>query len=502
MLASRPVDTDDGRGKRAELQGQAGAASRRRLFVDLTAAIALPSQADPAMGRFGRDLARRLLRSNEPRAVPVAFRDGTLFAVPDDVIERLWRQAASARDAKLHWRAAGDPIPSDGERELPPDTTRPDGGARPPGGPASRALRWAARNAVQHLPASMREHVRAILIHSREIVRTLLRRPLRAAAAGSRSDRQPGRDTPLAQLRSVVHPQPGDVLFIGDVDSDFVPLRRLSEWRQASGLRVACVAARFSPDRRASRAAAVPLAEAVALIDAADLILTRSTARARELREVAAAQGRPAPPIEEIEFGHDPTRPASGTGALPARLAGCRFALVVGTVEAGSNLGLLLRCWRRLLAEDAAFTLDLVIVGRPGKGAAAAMSEIQAQPLINRVSWADSCPATLLGVLYENCHVVLCPGVTDAAAMAVDAALAHGREAFVADPAALPEAPHAAALLLDPSDEEAWVAALREAAARPARRFDPPAQPSGDEAAAVVLSALGRLHARASSEAG
>lgn len=179
---------------------------------------------------------------------------------------------------------------------------------------------------------------------------------------------------------------------------------------------------------------------------------------------------------------------------LPTLLAGKQYALAVSTVEPRKNYGLLLRCWQRFCEASTGVPLDLVIVGRSGAGAGDIEREILAHPLLNKhVFWLDICSDTLLSRLYEAAHVVLYPSFVEGWGLPVTEALGYGREVIASDSAAIPEAAFGLATLLDPRNEEAWVAAIHAAAARPRRCIAAPALPTWESAAADVLRGLVQL---------
>jgi glycosyltransferase involved in cell wall biosynthesis len=297
----------------------------------------------------------------------------------------------------------------------------------------------------------------------------------------------------------VVHPGPGDVLWTAGLYSNCVPLRAIAELRARTGLRVVATCfdlirvthPQFNPPDMATE---LFQGEAVALLDAADLLLAISEDSRRELLTLAEHTGRPAPPVQVLRLGVDfAARKAQAVAdppMVPHDFPPDRFALAVGTVEPRKNYGLLVRAWEHLAA-DSSFPLDLVIVGRPGHGVDASVAEIERSPLFGRrILWLENCPDAMLRRLYEACHFVLCPSFAEGWGLPVGEALSFGRHVIAADRGALPEAGRGLARLLDPQDEESWRLAIAEAAAAPRRSVTAVDLPTWEAAAATVADAL------------
>jgi len=445
--------------------------------------------------RVEREIARRLLARSEFRAIPVVFNQGgLLLALARADVARIFAVQPPGGRQGLRLRTPGVRTPAPATPtahpvRIPQQTTA--------------GLRRAARASVARVPPAVREDVRAILIHSRQIVRTALyRRKGPNSEASAEATHASLQKDMLPVLRMVVHPHPSDVLWTAGLYSNFVPLRRIAELRMRTGLTVVATCydlirvmhPQFNPPSMGTELFA---ADAAALLDASDLVLAISEATRADLLAFAERARRVAPPVQVVRLGSD--LPASTTPSelqipvCPRDLPSRPFALAVGTVEGRKNYGLLVRIWERLAA-DPQFPLDLVIVGRLGFEADDSAAEIEGSPLFgSRIVWLERCPDQVLRQLYEQCHVVLCPSLAEGWGLPVAEALAFGRHVIASDRGALPEAGQGLARLLDPADEAGWCAAVAEAAAAPRLTVDPPDASTWDQAAASVAASLQRL---------
>jgi glycosyltransferase involved in cell wall biosynthesis len=456
-----------------------------RLFVDLTTSLALAEMPPIGILRVEEEIGNRLLESFHRGAIPVVFRDdGRMMALSPVNVARIFAARSKAGSQETHLRTR--------------DTRGTPAATVSPGRPrlktrAIAGLRRAARAGVARMPVPVRDDMRAILIHSGQIVRK--------AIYGAATPRQGARIHAeiTSDLRMAVHPGPGDVLWTAGLYSNCVPLRAIAELRARTGLRVVATCfdlirvthPQFNPLDMATE---LFQGDAVALLDAADLVLAISEDSRRELLTLAERTGRRAPPVQVVrlgvDFGARKAQAAADPPVVPQDFPPDRFALAVGTVEPRKNYGLLVRAWERLAA-DSSFPLDLVIVGRPGYGADASVAEIERSSLFGRrILWLENCSDAMLRRLYKTCHLVLCPSFAEGWGLPVAEALSFGRHVIAADRGALPEAGQGLAQLLDPQDEESWRLAIAAAAAAPRRSVIAVNLPTWEAAAATVADAL------------
>jgi hypothetical protein len=516
-----------------------------RVLVDVTTSLMLAGSPPVGISRVEGEIARRLLLSTDIRPIPVVFRydDGLLFALNPEQVARIFLAEPIA--------AAEGPPPR------APDSSSVEAAAESPPRPlaveprrtlavelrlrVTAGLRRTARASVEYMPNALREDMRAILIHARQIVRTIFYSgrgsvpvpsgrgsvpvpsgrgsvpvpvgsvPIPIGSVPVPISAQPNyvaalRDQILPTLRMVVYPRPGDVLWTAGLYSNFVPLRTIAEMRVRTGLRVVTtcydlIRVMHPQFNAAAMGAELFTADTVALLDASDLVLAISESTRRDLQDFAARLGRGVPATQVIRLGSNlamrDTRSEHQDGAsLPLDLGRRCFALAVGTVEPRKNYGLLLRIWERLAA-DPSFPLDLVIVGRRGFGAEDSILEIERSPLFgSRILWLESCPDETLRRLYDACHLVLYPSFVEGWGLPIVEALSLGRHVIASDRGAMIEASQGYGQLLDPEDEDAWTEAIAAASTAPRIEVILPDPPDWDITAAMVDKHLRRLLAK------
>ncbi|MDD3444404.1 MAG: glycosyltransferase family 1 protein [Zavarzinia sp.] len=124
----------------------------------------------------------------------------------------------------------------------------------------------------------------------------------------------------------------------------------------------------------------------------ARLIIVNSAFTKRDMEAHLAARGLPAPPLATIPLGIEDAFRHTAAAAPPPAVP---YFVVVGTIEPRKNHALLLRLWRRLVAEQGGRAPRLVVIGRRG--------------------WANEDVFALLdGASDLSRHVVECGGLDDA----------------------------------------------------------------------------------------
>ena len=156
----------------------------------------------------------------------------------------------------------------------------------------------------------------------------------------------------------------------------------------------------------------------------------------------------------------------------PARLEelGVRppYVLFVGTIERRKNLVRLVRAHRRLAAEGLPHTL--VLNGSPGWGADTVDREIAGfGGTVVRTGGLD---AATLDALYRHAEAFAYPSLYEGFGLPVLEAMQHGVPVVASNTSSIPEVAGDAALLVDPTDEDALADALRRVLTDDALRAD------------------------------
>jgi glycosyltransferase involved in cell wall biosynthesis len=474
-LGRRLPDATDGGGGRSDPV---------RVFFDVSTSFSWRGRPAVGIVRTERELFRHLLGRADLCVIPVLYHDNEFRALSAEAALALVGPAtAPAESAPTAPPAA--PARAGVDRAWLAGLLRPLAGA----------ARGAARRLLARLPAAARGDARLALIHARQAFRELAyRRPGAARPAPA-----PGAEIDLSL---VVHPDAGDILFLGGLNWDVVNWSRIAELRARTGLRVASVMYDLIPMKFPEFLPAPPHGYHncfLHMIDNSDLIFCISASTEADLGAFVAASGRPPVATQVIHLGADvPAAPDPAEIAEPAtraRLARGRFALAVGTLEIRKNHALLVDLWAELLA-DPAFDLDLVVVGMPGWEADEVTRRLRALPGFGtRVLWFQRLSDAGLSWLYARCHVVVFPSLYEGWGLPVVEALLHGRPVIASNRGATPEAGFGLATLLDPADRAGWRAALLAEARAPRRDIavPPGTLPRWEHAAAAVARRLASL---------
>lgn len=189
---------------------------------------------------------------------------------------------------------------------------------------------------------------------------------------------------------------------------------------------------------------------------AADRVITDS---AFSKSEIVEAYGLPADTIDVVPLAASPAFSPGPPMPLPRQYP-AEFVLHVGDLHARRNLPMLARVVAALRRERAT-DLALVCVGRD-RGSADALHAIARQtggsPL---VVLEDRTSEATLVALYRSAAAFVYPSRYEGFGLPLLEAMCCGTPAIAARSSSLPEVAGDAAILLDPDDEAAWLAALR-----------------------------------------
>jgi hypothetical protein len=272
----------------------------RRVFVDITTSLMLAGQQSTSLSRVEGEVAGRLLSSNL-NFIPVVFRnDGLLFALSPAQVALIFSFKPAAGSQGNHPSKQASLTPSAKraaalitDRKAPLQPSLPTRLRLV----ATATLRYAAAALVARASDTVRQDARAILIHFRRIVRSII-----YGHPGSATSTPVSSILPTLQM--VVYPRSGDVLWTAGLFGDFVPLRRIGEMRARSGLRVVtCCGVTHRQPSLSNMGDELFTADAVALLDASDLVLAICERTRHELLALAARSGRKPPTVQVLQVG-------------------------------------------------------------------------------------------------------------------------------------------------------------------------------------------------------
>jgi len=207
-------------------------------------------------------------------------------------------------------------------------------------------------------------------------------------------------------------------------------------------------------------------------LEHAALIIANSNSTADDITSYAKRHARRLPPIHvgllgvEPSFLKPPTEPIS---APP-------YFVCVGTIEPRKNLAFLLMIWRRLAERMGPLAPHLVLVGNRGWENETVVDQLERShvvtSLVHEVANLGDCH---VASLVAGARALLAPSLAEGFDLPVVEALSLGTPVIASDiPVHRELAPPA--MLIDPLDGPAWLAALKAAAVTPVRRspYEPP----------------------------
>jgi glycosyltransferase involved in cell wall biosynthesis len=161
----------------------------------------------------------------------------------------------------------------------------------------------------------------------------------------------------------------------------------------------------------------------------AHFIVTTSFS-AGELEATRKSLGAPPAAVSVIPLAHEfPGWPRNATPLGPPNeledLAGCAFVLCVGTVEVRKNHLLLLSVWEELEAELGERLPKLVVAGRRGWKARAALRKLDAPP--RGIVFAEAPNDEALGWLYSACSFTIFPSLFEGWGLPIGESLWFGK---------------------------------------------------------------------------
>lgn len=205
----------------------------------------------------------------------------------------------------------------------------------------------------------------------------------------------------------------------------------------------------------------------------ADAMVVNAHRTAIDLQMFCQQAGIEQPPTTVVPLGADPPKPVDAATHLPETLATNRYALYVSTIEPRKNHALLLRVWKRLLAEGIPqrHQFRLVFVGRPGWKMDEFIPSIRNDATLeNTIQILHGIDDRLLARLYHDSAFCMYPSVYEGFGLPAAEALAYGKPLLASSGGSIPEAVGPGVPCLDPHDDEAWYRAMKRWIASPAER--------------------------------
>ena len=199
------------------------------------------------------------------------------------------------------------------------------------------------------------------------------------------------------------------------------------------------------------------------------IICVSDYTRDRLLEHFPAAEPR----IRVVGEGVDPRfRPAGAAEVESAREwldLDAPYVLYVGTIEPRKNLDRLLRAFTGAVTRGG-LPHHLVIAGAVGWKTGALREAYASTPLATRIHFPGYVPEVLLPALYSGADVFAYPSLAEGYGLPPLEAMACGTAVLTSNTSALAETAGAAALLVDPLDEEALSEGLERLLADPGER--------------------------------
>lgn len=185
-------------------------------------------------------------------------------------------------------------------------------------------------------------------------------------------------------------------------------------------------------------------------------IIANSAATGEELTRFAAAQGLLVPPMLVAHLGIEPLVPAPSVSARNNP-----YFLCIGTIEGRKNHALLLRVWASLRERLGPLAPDLVLIGQRGWMAEEVFAALDTVPAeTGRIIELSSCNDTELASWIAHARAVLMPSHIEGYGLPVLEAMMLGAAVIATDLAVYREIAGDIPLLLDASDDEAWIEAI------------------------------------------
>jgi glycosyltransferase involved in cell wall biosynthesis len=205
----------------------------------------------------------------------------------------------------------------------------------------------------------------------------------------------------------------------------------------------------------------------------ADLVVVSSHAVKRDVADYCVEHRLRIARTEVMPLGSDAAQTPSTDGLLADGLERARFVLLVSTIEPRKGHRLMYEVWLRLLAEGVpqAGGFKLVFVGRPGWMVDELMASLEQDTrLAGTLRMLPFASDEELAALYDAAAFCVYPSVYEGYGLPVVEAFARGKAVLASNGGALAETVGDFSPTLDPHDQEAWYALMKQWIREPAAR--------------------------------
>jgi glycosyltransferase involved in cell wall biosynthesis len=200
-----------------------------------------------------------------------------------------------------------------------------------------------------------------------------------------------------------------------------------------------------------------------AMFPLADRILVNSRHVACDIRRYCHREGIRIAETRVVPLGYDITS-GPAEAPLPEALEAGRFILFVSTIEPRKGHGLLLKAWRKLVAEGVPqrHRFKLVFVGRRGWLVDAVLRQIDDRTAFEgTLMHLSGIGDDELAALYRAAAFCVYPSLYEGFGLPIIEAFSHRKALIASSGGAIPETVGGLGPCLDPTDEDAWLQELK-----------------------------------------
>lgn len=206
----------------------------------------------------------------------------------------------------------------------------------------------------------------------------------------------------------------------------------------------------------------------------ADLVIFTTETVRKDALAYFAAQGVQLHATSVVSLGSTTYPPATSSRSLRSGLSAGRYALFVSTFEPRKGHAMLLSAWKKLLGyqDVRESSFKLVFVGRKGWLVDDLFARLDAEPAVgDSLLILSDVDDGELSQLYANAAFCVYPSIYEGFGLPIVESFRYGKAVICSSGGALPEVVGGRSPCLDPQDEDAWVALIRDWIAHPQARL-------------------------------